>query len=76
MALTVPNIAQISKESPKVGEALQKEITYINTNVTPAASNTLPPPGSTNIQVTAAAYQGHGVDVASKSFVNPTRPGG
>lgn len=76
MALNLPNIAQIAKESPKLGEALQKEQAFINTNVPAGPNNTVPPPGASNTVVTAAAYQSHGIDVAPKAFVNPTRPGG
>jgi hypothetical protein len=46
MALIVPNLDRISKESPKLGEALKKVQDYTNTNVTPVAGNRTPPPGN------------------------------
>lgn len=44
MALTIPNLDKIHKENPKLGEALQKEQTYINKNVPTAAGNKITPP--------------------------------
>lgn len=39
MALTIPNLDRIQKENPKLGEALQKEQTFINNNVAVVPGN-------------------------------------
>lgn len=44
MSLTVPNLDRIAKESPKLGEAIQKVQQYANQNVTPVSGNRLSPP--------------------------------
>lgn len=44
MALTLPNLDEIAKKDPKLGEALQQVKTYVNQNVTPVAGNKLAPP--------------------------------
>ena len=37
--LNIPNLEQVSKKDPKLGEALKKVQTYINANVTPTPGN-------------------------------------
>lgn len=44
MALQIPNLDRISKENPKLAEALLKVQQYTNTNVTPVNGNKIPPP--------------------------------
>ena len=39
MALTVPNLDRISKENPKLGEALRTIEVFTNINVVPAPGN-------------------------------------
>ena len=48
MALTVPNLPQIIKADPKLGEALTKTQTYINQNTTAAVGNQVKPPNFVN----------------------------
>lgn len=44
MALTIPNVDRLSKDNPKLGEALKKVQDYTNQNVTPAGGNRIAPP--------------------------------
>lgn len=44
MALIVPNLDRLTKESPKMGEALKRIQTYVNLNTTVAPGNRLSPP--------------------------------
>jgi hypothetical protein len=46
MALVIPNIASITKDQPKTGEALLKEQAYINQSVTAVSGNKMSPPGA------------------------------
>lgn len=48
MALNIPNLDRISKENPKLGEALLRVQNFTNTNLTPAAGNNVPPPTFVN----------------------------
>lgn len=45
MALTIPNVDRITKENPKLGEALLKEQDYINKNSPVVPGNRKQPPG-------------------------------
>lgn len=44
MALNLPSIDRITKENPKLGEALVKAQQYVNQNVALIAGNRLPKP--------------------------------
>lgn len=44
MTVTIPNISDIAKRDPKLGEALTKIQAYVRTNVTPVAGNKVAPP--------------------------------
>lgn len=44
MAFQIPNLDKISKEDPKLGEALQKVQVYVGQNVTTATGNKQTPP--------------------------------
>jgi hypothetical protein len=44
MSLNIPNIDRISKDDPKLGEALAKVQTYTNANVSQTAGNRVAPP--------------------------------
>ena len=44
MALNLPNLDRLQKDSPKLGEALKKIQDYANTNISPAAGNRVAPP--------------------------------
>jgi len=44
VSLIVPNQDRISKENPKLGEALKKIQDYTNLNISPAVGNRVPPP--------------------------------
>lgn len=48
MSLTIPNLDDVSKKDPKLGEALRKVQDFTNLNITPAAGNKVPPPGFVN----------------------------
>lgn len=45
MALKIPNLDEIQKRDPKLGEALKKQQDYVNANVAPVAGNKVQPPG-------------------------------
>lgn len=49
MALTLPGLDKITKETPRVGEALTKAQTYINANTPAPKGNRLPAPPFLNI---------------------------
>lgn len=44
MSLIIPNVDRISKESPKLGEALLKIQQFTNQNVSPTVGNKVAPP--------------------------------
>lgn len=44
MALQIPNQDRLTKENPKLGEALRKVEIYVNQNVPPIAGNRTPKP--------------------------------
>lgn len=46
--LNIPNLDKIIKESPKLGEALQKIHDYVNANTAPAAGNLQAAPSFVN----------------------------
>lgn len=48
MALSIPNIAEISKAEPRIGEALKKTQNYVTQNTTEAAGNAIPVPSFVN----------------------------
>ncbi len=45
MSLVIPNLDDVSKKDPKLGEALRQIQNYSNLNITPAAGNKQAPPG-------------------------------
>ncbi len=44
MALTIPNLTDITKQDVKLGEALKRIQEFTNTNVTPVTGNRIPSP--------------------------------
>lgn len=44
MALTIPNLDRISKENPRLGEAVKKVQDYVNQNVAVIPGNRIAPP--------------------------------
>jgi hypothetical protein len=51
MALQIPNLDRISKDNPRLAEALLKIQQYTNSNVSPVAGNKLMPPPISSIRI-------------------------
>lgn len=48
MSLQIPNLPDITKRDPKLGEALKKVENYVTTNVAQVGGNAVQPPNFVN----------------------------